>query len=109
MVQHTGMPEKPLTIFIKKNDYGNTQIAVSFDDENQVNIVNTLIASSEAIKSDWRASQEIILKELLALGIYNEQFDQQMLAKRLALTTSALSNVLKAAILKYIFVHEKQL
>ena len=29
--QHA-MPEKPLTIFIK-NDYGNTQIAVSFDGE----------------------------------------------------------------------------
>ena len=82
---------KAINYIHQKNDYGNTQIAVSFDDENQVNIVNTLIASSEAIKSDWRASQEIILKELLALGIYNEQFDQQMLAKRLALTTSALS------------------
>ena len=79
---------------------GNTQIAVSFDDENQVSVVNTLIASSEAIKSDWRASQEIILKELLALGIYDEQFDQQMLAKRLELTTSALSKRLKSSNIK---------
>lgn len=91
---------KAINYIHQKNDYGNTQIAVSFDDENQVNIVNTLIASSEVIKSDWRASQEIILKELLALGIYNEQFDQQMLAKRLALTTSALSKRLKSSNIK---------
>ena len=59
-----------------------------------------MIASSEAIKSDWRASQEIILKELLTLGIYDEQFDQQILAKRLELTTSALSKRLKSSNIK---------
>ena len=91
---------KAINYIHQKNDYGNTQIAVSFDDENQVSLVNTLIASSEAIKSDWRASQEIILKELLTLGIYDEQFDQQILAKRLELTTSALSKRLKSSNIK---------
>ena len=63
-------------------------------------IINTLIASSEAIKSNWRASQEIILQELLKLSIYDEHFDQQILGKQLELSTSALSKRLKSSNIK---------
>lgn len=59
-----------------------------------------MIASSEAIKSDWRASQEIILQELLKLGIYDEHFDQQILGKHLELSTSVLSKRLKSSNIK---------
>ena len=91
---------KAINYIHQKNDYGNTQIAVSFEDDTKVNIINTLIASSEAIKSDWRASQEIILQELLKLGIYDEYFDQQILGKQLELSTSALSKRLKSSNIK---------
>ncbi len=91
---------KAINYIHQKNDYGNTQIAVYFEDDSKVNVINTLIASSEAIKSDWRASQEVILQELLKLGIYDEHFDQQILAKQLELTTSALSKRLKSSNIK---------
>ena len=62
---------KAINYIHQKNDYGNTQIAVYSDNEEKISIINTLIASSEAIKSDWRASQEMVLKELLSMGIYD--------------------------------------
>ena len=91
---------KAINYIHQKNDYGNTQIAVYSDNEEKISIINTLIASSEAIKSDWRASQEMVLKELLSMGIYDEHFDQKHLAKRLELSTSALSKRLKSSNIK---------
>lgn len=91
---------KAINYIHQKNDYGNTQIAVYSDNEEKISIINTLIASSEAIKSDWRASQEVVLKELLSMGIYDEHFDQKQLAKRLELSTSALSKRLKSSNIK---------
>lgn len=92
---------KALQAIHQKNDYGNTQIAVHFEDSSTVEVVNTLIASSEAIKAGWRASQELILEKLLENNIYYESFDQQALAKGLGLaTSSALSKRLKTSHIK---------
>ncbi|MBF0786435.1 MULTISPECIES: SatD family protein [unclassified Streptococcus] len=92
---------KALQYIHQKNDYGTTQIAVHFEGGHNVEVINTLIASGEAIKASWRASQEIILQKLLENDIYHEAFDQQALAKELDLTTSsALSKRLKSSNIK---------
>ena len=53
--------------------------------------VNALIASGEAIRSDWRGSQEEILLDLLKRCVYSENFSQQDLAQSLEINPSALS------------------
>ena len=84
----------------QKNDYGHTQLAVRLEDKFCEDVVNSLIAAGEAIKSDWRDSQKILLETLLDLDIYDEQFDQQLLGQRLHLVPSALSKRLKSSSLK---------
>ncbi|MBF0777581.1 SatD family protein [Streptococcus cuniculi] len=91
---------KALQHIHQKNDYGNTQIAVDFEGVHNVEVINSLIASSEAIKSSWRASQEILLQKLLENDRYHESFDQQALARTLELDSSALSKRLKTSHLK---------
>lgn len=91
---------KALQYIHQKNDNGHTQIAVDFEGIDNVAVINTLIASSEAIKSNWRASQEMILQKLIENDIYHESFDQQGLASELGLTTSALSKRLKTSNIK---------
>lgn len=91
---------KALQHIHQKNDYGNTQIAVDFEGNHNVEVINSLIASSEAIKSSWRASQEVLLQKLLENNRYHESFDQQALARALDLDTSALSKRLKTSHIK---------
>ena len=81
----------------QKNDYGNTQIYFSSGKEKQDFFVNALIASGEAIRSDWRGSQEEILLDLLKRCVYSENFSQQDLAQSLAINPSALSKRLKSS------------
>ena len=59
--------------------------------------INALLAAGEAIKSDWRESQEELLRGLLKLSIYSEDFSQQVLAQALSLNPSALSKRLKSS------------
>jgi satD protein len=81
----------------QKNDYGNTQIYFSCGKEKQDFFVNALIASGEAIRSDWRGSQEEILLDLLKRCVYSENFSQQDLAQSLEINPSALSKRLKSS------------
>ena len=81
----------------QKNDYGNTQIYFSSGKEKQDFFVNALIASGEAIRSDWRGSQEEILLDLLKRCVYSENFSQQDLAQSLEINPSALSKRLKSS------------
>ena len=81
----------------QKNDYGNTQIYFSSGKEKQDFFVNALIASGEAIRSDWRGSQEEILLDLLKRCVYSENFSEQDLAQSLAINPSALSKRLKSS------------
>jgi len=81
----------------QKNDYGNTQIYFLSGKEKQDFFVNALIASGEAIRSDWRGSQEEILLDLLKRCVYSENFSQQDLAQSLAINPSALSKRLKSS------------
>lgn len=80
----------------QKNDYGNTQLCFSSGKKEDFQI-NALLAAGEAIKSDWRESQEALLKGLLDLSIYSEDFSQQELAQTLSLNPSALSKRLKSS------------
>ena len=81
----------------QKNDYGNTQIYFSCGKEKQDFFVNALLASGEAIRSDWRGSQEEILLDLLKRCVYSENFSQQDLAQSLEINPSALSKRLKSS------------
>ncbi|MFS9179403.1 SatD family protein [Streptococcus sp.] len=81
----------------QKNDYGNTQIYFLSGKEKQDFFVNALIASGEAIRSDWRGSQEEILLDLLKRCVYSENFSQQDLAQSLEINPSALSKRLKSS------------
>ncbi|MDQ0221801.1 SatD family protein [Streptococcus moroccensis] len=83
-----------------KNDYGNTTIAIDFGDEKDNQIGNALIASSDHIKASWRSSQEEIFKALLERGIYQESFEQNVVAEKLGLHESAFSKRLKSSGLK---------
>jgi len=87
----------------QKNDYGNTQIYFSCGKEKQDFFVNALIASGEAIRSDWRGSQEEILLDLLKRCVYSENFSQQDLAQSLEINPSALSKRLKSSSIRVYF------
>ncbi|MGT2935486.1 SatD family protein [Streptococcus castoreus] len=84
----------------QKNDYGNTQLAVRTGHNDRDELLNSLLSAGEAIKSNWRASQLAVFQALLSEGIYEEQFDQQLLGDQLSLTSSALSKRLKSSNLK---------
>ena len=84
----------------QKNDYGNTQLAVRMDEKEGEEVINSLLAASEAIKASWRDSQKVLLQTLLELGIYEERFEQQALAQALQLNSSALSKRLKSSSIK---------
>ena len=84
----------------QKNDYGNTQLAVRMDEKEAEEVINSLLAASEAIKASWRDSQKVLLQTLLELGIYEERFEQQALAQALQLNSSALSKRLKSSSIK---------
>ena len=84
----------------QKNDYGNTQLAVRMDEKEVEEVINSLLAASEAIKASWRDSQKVLLQTLLELGIYEERFEQQALAQALQLNSSALSKRLKSSSIK---------
>lgn len=81
----------------QKNDYGNTQLYFSSGKKEEDFQINALLAAGEAIKSDWRESQEELLRGLLKLSIYSEDFSQQELAQALSLNPSALSKRLKSS------------
>lgn len=81
----------------QKNDYGNTQIYFSSGNDSKDLLVNALIASGEAIRSDWRGSQEEILLDLIKRFVYSENFSQQDLAQSLDINPSALSKRLKSS------------
>ncbi|HEL0676790.1 SatD family protein [Streptococcus equi] len=84
----------------QKNDYGNTQVAIRTDKEQKDLVLNSLLAAGEAIKASWRASQLEVFHALLDLGIYEEQFDQQLIGDTLDLQSSALSKRLKSSSVK---------
>ena len=75
----------------QKNDYGNTQLYFSSGKKEEDFQINALLAA------DWRESQEELLRGLLKLSIYSEDFSQQELAQALSLNPSALSKRLKSS------------
>lgn len=81
----------------QRNDYGNTQVALRMPDKGKEEVINSLLAASEAIRANWRDSQKELLQTLLKLNIYDEQFEQQVLAKELGINPSALSKRLKSS------------
>lgn len=81
----------------QKNDYGNTQLALRMKDKAKEEVINSLLAAGEAIKTNWRGSQEELLEGLLEMGIYDEQFEQGILAQKLEINPSALSKRLKSS------------
>ncbi len=89
-----------ITYIHQKNDYGNTQVAIRLADKEKAQILNTLLAAGEAIKSNWRSSQLSLLSGLLSMGIYDENFEKGQLAELLQLNSSALSKRLKSSNLK---------
>ncbi|PZO96488.1 MAG: DNA-binding protein [Streptococcus pyogenes] len=84
----------------QKNDYGNTQVRISGEEKDVYETINTLLAAGEAIKSNWRSSQEELLVQLLEHKDYSEHFNQQDLGRALHLQPSALSKRLKSSNLK---------
>lgn len=91
----------------QNNDYGNTQIAVQLKDENLTEDINTLLAAGDAIKANWRASQESVFDTLLNMDVYDDSFDHQKLGQKLDLNASALSKRLKSTSLKVYFRSRK--
>ncbi|TCD46368.1 DNA-binding protein [Streptococcus sp. X16XC17] len=84
----------------QKNDYGNTSIAIKVGDATKTSQLNALIAAGDAIKADWRASQQEVFSTMLSMNIYDESFDQQALGHALQLNASALSKRLKSSSIK---------
>lgn len=87
----------------KKNDYGNTQIALILENPQLSQQANALLAASEHIKSSWRPSQEEVFEALIELGIYQEQFEQYRVADYLKLNESAFTKRLKSSGAKIYF------
>ncbi|AGM98799.1 DNA-binding protein [Streptococcus iniae] len=84
----------------QKNDYGQTKLFVQAPDDVVNLLINSLLSAGEAIKSNWRASQEEVFESILELNTYRETFDQKVLAEKLGLTASTLSKRLKSSNVK---------
>ncbi len=84
----------------QKNDYGNTSLAIEVGNPTKTAQLNALISAGDAIKADWRASQQEVLTSLLEMNVYQEHFDQQALGEMLQLNASALSKRLKSSSIK---------
>lgn len=97
------LARKAINNIHQNNDYGNTQMAVALEDILKAEQINAILAAGEAIKADWRASQELVFETALDMDIYDEHFDQQELGQRLGLNASALSKRLKSSSLKVYF------
>lgn len=84
----------------QKNDYGQTKLYVQTSDNVINQLLNSLLSAGEAIKSNWRASQEEVFESILDLNKYQENFDHKELAEKLGLTASTLSKRLKSSNVK---------
>ncbi|MCK1221764.1 SatD family protein [Streptococcus uberis] len=92
-----------ITYIHQKNDYGQTKIAIRTEDLETDVVINALISAGDAIKSNWRASQEEVFETILHLNYYQENFDQKEVSEKLGLTASSLSKRLKSSSVKVYF------
>ncbi|MGT2932700.1 SatD family protein [Streptococcus catagoni] len=83
-----------------KNDYGQTHLLFQSSQDDLDFTLNSLLAAGEAIKSNWRTSQEEVFYQLLKENIYSEDFNHLFLAEKLELDPSALSKRLKSSSIK---------
>lgn len=98
---------KAINLIHQKNDYGATQIAFCLGDEEASKQLNALTAACEFIKSRWTDNQTEILKTLLTMNLYQEEFENKMIAHIMKISPSAFNKRLKASGLK-IYLRNKE-
>ncbi|MGT2846405.1 SatD family protein [Streptococcus massiliensis] len=91
-----------------KNDYGSNHLAVSLENEESSQLINSILAACSFIKGKWTPSQLEILQCLLAQGIYDEGFSNKKIAELLGVSPSALNKRIKASGLKIYLRNKRQ-
>lgn len=91
-----------------KNDYGSNHLAVSLENEESSQLINSILATCSFIKGKWTPSQLEILQCLLAQGIYDEGFSNKKIAELLGVSPSALNKRIKASGLKIYLRNKRQ-
>lgn len=84
----------------RDNDYGAARTRLLGCRLALAPVINDLLALTDQIKRGFTAVQQQTFQALLEAGIYQEQFDQQALAKGMGLSPGALSRRLKLGRIK---------
>ncbi len=83
--------------YIHDNDnYGSSKISLKSENKND-NIINDLLYYTDWMKENWTDTQKEVLYTLLENNIYDENFKQKPLAKKLNISESALSKRVKSS------------
>lgn len=72
-------------------------------------IINTILLLTDTLRSDWTKTQTYVFNGLLEAGIYQPNFSQKELAKKLDLSESALSKRLNSANIKIYLTGKEKL
>lgn len=79
-----------ISIIHQNNYYGNSKISFKSENEND-DILNNLIYYTDWMRENWTRTQKEILYTLLEDDIYDENFKQKPLVKKIGVSKSSIS------------------
>ena len=91
---------KAINYIHDNDDYGTSTIAFESGHSNFDQSITIQLALTEFIKSRWVFSQQETFQAILDLNIYQERFDQSVVAKSMNLSDSAFTKRLKSSGIK---------
>jgi hypothetical protein len=86
-----------------QNWNGRSHVLFKGSDEKQDGVINSLILSSEMMKSAWTKTQYTLFSSLINEGIYHVDFNQKHFSETIGISESSLSKRLTASNIKIYF------